>query len=487
MTGIRNISPAIRKIWISISAIVFSGISWYLSIGLYGDLWFLLWIAPVPVLILSFNSTGKQSFVIAFLSCLIGRLSWLSYLISVMLPVPAVIITLFLSLIFALIVVLSRYIVLKTNSLVAVFAFPVLFVSYEFMLMMFSYDGSAGSIAYTQSDVIPLIQIASVTGITGITFIITLIPSALACSWYYRFKKKQLAYLAILAPVIVLSVFIFGYIRISSGHASRSLKAGIVVLDENVHNRTGSADIDKEKRAADSYANRITMLASKGAEVILLPERAIDLRKESEGYNAGLLGNAAEKGKVFIISGYSDFRTDQAHNSARVINAEGRTVIDYNKVHLVRGLENQFVPGSGIGLFKIGDLNCGVAVCKDLDYPEFIRKYGESAISFLFVPAWDFVRDDWLHSRMAVLRGVENGFSEVRGARLGRLTISDCFGRVTSEASCSNGKEAALTGEVSLERRLTLYTRFGDWFGITCLVAAIFMILNSVIRRRDKL
>jgi len=78
---------------------------------------------------------------------------------------------------------------------------------------------------------------------------------------------------------------------------------------------------------------------------------------------------------------------------------------------------------------------------------------------------------------MAVLRGVENGFSEIRTARQGRLTISDCYGRVTSEANSSNGGRTTLIGEVSLQKRNTIYTRFGEWFGTFNLIAAACIIL----------
>ena len=72
---------------------------------------------------------------------------------------------------------------------------------------------------------------------------------------------------------------------------------------------------------------------------------------------------------------------------------------------------------------------------------------------------------------MAVLRGVENGFSEVRTARQGRLTISDCYGRVSSEANSAKGEQATLIGNVSLQKADTIYTHFGDWFGIVNLIA----------------
>jgi apolipoprotein N-acyltransferase len=82
---------------------------------------------------------------------------------------------------------------------------------------------------------------------------------------------------------------------------------------------------------------------------------------------------------------------------------------------------------------------------------------------------------------MAVLRGVENGFSEVRKARQGRLTISDCYGRAKYETSCAQGQSASLIGEVSLQKRNTFYSQFGEWFGILNLIGAIFFLLKAIL------
>ncbi len=125
-------------------------------------------------------------------------------------------------------------------------------------------------------------------------------------------------------------------------------------------------------------------------------------------------------------------------------------------------------------------LQAGTAICKDLDFPVHLRKYGMKNTQIVCVPAWDFVQDDWLHSRMAILRGVENGFSGVRAARQGRLTISDCYGRVNSEASATHKKNITLLSEVTLLKKNTIYSRFGDWFGIMNLVAAIGLILLQI-------
>jgi hypothetical protein len=50
----------------------------------------------------------------------------------------------------------------------------------------------------------------------------------------------------------------------------------------------------------------------------------------------------------------------------------------------------------------------GVEICKDMDFPALTQRYADANVELLLVPAWDFRVDGWLHSRMAIMRGVEN-------------------------------------------------------------------------------
>jgi apolipoprotein N-acyltransferase len=485
MNDLPNPEPEIKK-WIAPSVIL-SGICWYLSSGLNGDSWFLMWLAPVPVLAVSLNLSGKKAFSISFLAYLIGRMSWFSYLITVATVVPAIIFTLLLPLIFALIVTGTRWIVIKTKFGMGIFAFPVFFTAYEFLLITFSRDGTAGSIAYSQSDFLPIIQIASITGILGITFIITLIPSILAVGWYHHKEKNRFTVALISAGALMFILWLYGTIRINDIDEKKTIKAGLVVLDESHHYVTDHPLLKDELNTVAIYADSISGLAEKGAELVVLPERAFNVNAETESGIMQMLENAARKNHVYIIAGYTNFKNKLSRNSALVIDTAGHIICDYNKVHLVTGFENQFAPGNGTGLFTMDGLPAGTAICKDLDFPAHLRKYGRNNTEIVCVPAWDFVQDDWLHSRMAILRGVENGFSEVRTARQGSLTISDCFGRVNSEASSVQKKDVTLLGEVTLLKKNTIYSRFGDWFGMLNMVAAIFIIVVGLnVSRRSR-
>ena len=89
----------------------------------------------------------------------------------------------------------------------------------------------------------------------------------------------------------------------------------------------------------------------------------------------------------------------------------------------------------------------------------------------------------WLHSRMAMLRGVENGYAIARSARNGVLTVSDAYGRVSYEAP--SGPQTAYN--VTIPRTgpgPTLYARIGDAFGWSMLVLAALLIGWMILRRR---
>ena len=216
------------KFYFVAGAVITSGLCWYFANDLSGNYWYLLWFAPIPVLITSFRSSAKRTFVVAFIAYLLGRLSWLSYLLNV-LPVPlAVFFTLLFPVIFALIILLNRKIVLRNQNGWSAFTFPTLWCLFEFLLIKFSPDGTAGSMAYTQSNFLPVVQIASITGILGISFLVTLFPSAIAVGFNFRFRKMK-GPLAFALSLVVISI-IFGVVRLSSrSSGAAELTAGLVV------------------------------------------------------------------------------------------------------------------------------------------------------------------------------------------------------------------------------------------------------------------
>jgi apolipoprotein N-acyltransferase len=118
-----------------------------------------------------------------------------------------------------------------------------------------------------------------------------------------------------------------------------------------------------------------------------------------------------------------------------------------------------------------------------MDFTALSRDYGRAGAALMLVPAWDFGVDGFLHGRMAVMRGVESGFSVVRAARRGTLTVSDHKGRILAEAPSDTSPFATLMARVPAVHAETLYQHLGDWFAWLAL-AGLALAIGQLLRRR---
>jgi len=88
--------------------------------------------------------------------------------------------------------------------------------------------------------------------------------------------------------------------------------------------------------------------------------------------------------------------------------------------------------------------------------------------------------DGWLHGRMAVMRGVESGFTVARAAKQGLFIISDNRGRILAEKSSSVGTFSLLQAIAPVRHEKTLYVRWGNSFawlniaGVLVIVSTFF-------------
>jgi apolipoprotein N-acyltransferase len=283
------------------------------------------------------------------------------------------------------------------------------------------------------------------------------------------------------AAAVVLLVILYGSIRMHGRSDRKEVSTGLIVLNESLYTHIYDTLPAHEVHIADLYLQETARLAAQGARVVLLPEKAIPVTDATDSMITLSFKDAARKLGITIIAGYTRIYKDHLENQALVISSEGQLITDYRKVKLFEWEPLQgFTAGKQAGIFDLDTIHAGVAICKDLDYQQYMLTYGRSGISILYVPAWDFVGDGWLHSRMAILRGVENGYPVVRSARQGRLTISDECGRVLYEAISEKGNTTVLLGKISPAETGTLYSRWGDWFGYLNLLAACYLIIIAI-------
>ncbi len=466
-------------------ATVASGALYFFSTGLAGFKP-LVWIAPLPVLLVSMRYSRRLTAAGAFCAYVLGGLNLVGYLARLA-PMGVVIGSLLIPAVaFAVIVVAYRDAIVHLRHPLSFLAFPVGWTAYEFLLSSVSPHGTAGSIAYTQSDFLPLIQIASLTGLFGITFIITLVPAGIAAALHGREMKISFPILLIVV-VVGLGTLTFGWLRLSGPMPGQRLRVGLVAIDSTIEH-FNTTEREKALGVLGTYGLVVADLAGRGAQIVVLPEKMVGVAEQYERDVFAFLSGLARQENVAIVAGLNRIGSEPHRNSAVVFSSDGAVLGEYDKVYPIPGLESEYRIGQKTLQLTISDVSAGIAICKDMDFQRWVRHYGEAGVGILFVPAWDFSSDAWLHSRMAILRAVENGFALVRSANNGYLTVTNERGRIIGEASSSRASSISLLSDVRSGRGRTFYAMAGDWFAwvnLFFLLILVVAVSRRLIRRRS--
>lgn len=460
---------------LTLGRIVAAALSGLLLAQSYGlaPFWPLAWIAPIPLLIAVIGASRLGALAYGALAGALSMALMFTYLMELGGPVAPTIITLIKALIWAGVCFAVRGAALQIPLVAAVFVFPALLAGIETLIAATSPHGSAGSLAYSQMDFLPAIQVAALGGAPAITFLLALFASLIA------FLVARRAIISALAPaLIIVAAFAWSFQRQPVSLPGNQNQAHVAIL----------AGDDFDSDAADwratweTYAHEAELAASHGARLIVLPEKIVTIPEgDSDEALAPFSAIAAEHNAVIVV-GATVEEGGARYNRAYFITADGVRL--YDKHHMIPGLESGLTPGTSTLFTDVAGTRIGVLICKDMDFPALARRYGEQSVALMLVPAWDFNADAWLHSRMAVLRGVESGFTIIRSAREGVMTVSDPYGRVVAQAA-SGSDVATLARAIAPPAHVpTLYTRIGDTFGWLCAVFSVLLIAWTLFARR---
>jgi apolipoprotein N-acyltransferase len=470
------------KILSAVAAGIVSAALAYLGTGLH-PIWWALWLAPVPVLSVAPRLRGSVAFLLAFFAWLIGELNqWTYFRDALDLSMPIVIVFLVIPAgMFGLGVLFARAFLRQGLLLLASLAFAAYWVAYEYLTELSSPHSTFGNLAYTQMDFLPLIQIASVTGIWGISFIVFLFAGGVAALFSGGGNRSQRRALAVVVGVIVVAVLLFGEWRLRANRPAQSVAITLLAKDVPISLYLGSEE--QALQLLHEYAEEVRRATRSGTEVVVLPEKIARVSENAVAEVDAMFSSAAAATYSAIVIGVVRRTSSAAFNSSRLYSPDGKLEANYDKHHLLPGIEPE-KPGNTRVVVDQPSGRWGLQICKDLDFPELSREYAGDGTSLLLVPAWDFNLDRWLHARMAVLRAVENGFALARSGRNGLLTLNDNRGRILAEAATVPGRFVSISGKVNLARETTFYTRSGDWFAWVCFGTFVVLLVSRILPRR---
>jgi len=482
----------VKRLGLGLMAVLIAAALIFFGTGLQPH-WPLMWFAPLPVLLFAADASRWGAALVAALAVMLG-LGNLWGLFHHALHVPwFILLPIYLSegVVYALAVLLYRALLRRKAYWSALLAMPSVVVCFEWFLNLAGPHGTGGSLAYSQLGFLPFLQLAAITGPWGMSFLLLLFSSALAVGLHlYESKRRQALRIVGVTAGLLGAVLVFGAVRLAIPAAGQPVTVGLVSSDgPNEHVADEGAPTAK---LFQEYAAPVAALAAAGADVIVLPEKlGVAVDPDTKAVDEELQ-SLAEQTHVRVVAGMirvvplpGNGLTKIQYNEARVYTP-GAPVQSYDKEHMLPPFESQFTPGTALTLLAAGrgKGTWGVAICKDMDFTELGRRNGEAGAGLMLVPSWDFFRDWVEHGHMAIMRGVESGFSVVRSAKGGSLFVSDDRGRILAEVKSDAAPFATLLVTVPQTHDKTLFLLLGDWFAWVALGILLFTLAQLARLRR---
>lgn len=199
--------------------------------------------------------------------------------------------------------------------------------------------------------------------------------------------------------------------------------------------------------------------AAQDSDVILLPELwstgyyptpVEDFADKDGKRTTEFICAAAQRFNVNIIGGSVIVNSGgQIFNRCLVVNRQGELAATYDKTHLFSFAKEHevFRAGDKISTVELDGVRCGLAICYDLRFPEFMRKIALAGAEIIFIPAaWSLKR---LVPRQILTkaRAIENQVFVVFANSSGKSEVVNPRGEVVAE---SGHGEEILTVEIDL-------------------------------------
>lgn len=242
----------------------------------------------------------------------------------------------------------------------------------------------------------------------------------------------------------------------------------------------------------DKALVRIEEAAAQGARVVCLQElfrstypcqtedpARFELAEPIPGPSTEALTKLAEARGVAVVASLFERRAEGLyHNTAVVIDAEGRLLGSYRKMHIpddpLYYEKFYFTPGDlGFRSFDVGDVRIGTLVCWDQWFPEAARLTTLSGAQILFYPTaigWQFDEGDAVdvaqHDAWETVQrshAITNGVFVAATNRVGRegeirfwgqSFVADPFGRVLARASSEDEETLCVECDLGLVEKV---------------------------------
>ena len=510
------------------------------------------WIAPALMLFAAMNKSGANAFRTGYVSGFAFWLASLSWLLQI--PVTGLPILGW--------VLLAAYLALFTGAWTWLVTRPSSLVNCSWtQRLLWALGGAAAWVALevlrgcllggfpwsflgvSQYQLVPLIQIASITGVYGVSFLVVWFSLALFCAAQIILANpaRRHGWQAeiVLPLVVIIACFTAGLFRLNHGVAAQNVLR-VTMIQPSIPQTVIWNPYDSQKSFREFLELNEAALTNQ-TDVLVWPESAVPVLNED---NANAISELASRHHLWLILNGEDLTVSATEtnyfNAAYLVNPHGKVTSTYHKqklvifgeyIPLVRWLPflQWFTPitggwtsGDRPVTFEMDGLNqisragsdatnkiisigstdqprrsakTAALICFEDTFASVTRDAAQDDLDFLVNltnDGWFGERSEqWQHMANSVFRCVENGLPLLRCSNNGITCSINGYGRVEDifrDAGKNEYGAGILTVEVPLlqpaeKSAATFYNRHGDWFGWGCVgLAAVLLIRRFTTR-----
>ena len=372
----------------------------------------------------------------------------------------------------------------------------------------------------SQWQMVPLIQIASVTGVSGVSFMAVWTSLSLLSGGLMAIQRpngRSVWIGEMFLPILtVAAVFHFGMRQLQNVPTpARTLRVTCVQpsIPQTLIWDTGQ---DAERFAELMQLSEQAL--TNATDLLVWPEAAVPSYARWDTNICPVITNFARSHRVWLVLGSDDIgwpaeprhaNDYEYYNASFLVSPDGEFVAGYKKRNLVifgeyvpltrwlpflqwfTPIQGGFTPGDRPARFSLESVPARVSVliCFEDAFGWLGRESAGEDVDFLV----NLTNDGWFgesaaawqQAAAAAFRAVENGIPLLRCSNTGITCWMDCRGRVRDVFHDGHGSvygPGFMTAEMPLltpgeSREPTFYHKHGSWFGWTCCGVALGMLL----------
>lgn len=381
---------------------------------------------------------------------------------------------------------------------------PFLWVTMEWVRSFGSLGFPWINLALTQTDYLPVIQIAEVTGTYGIAFWLMVINMGVYLLLNKMGEQKKIL---TLTGIIFISIWLFGGIRYFSVlNAPAAKQVTISAIQPNIDPNEKWERSNRYKNIAlmDSLLEKAIQLKP---DMVLWPETALPAYLRLSASVRKPLQKRMEKAGIPLLSGTVDRTIGEKgekyyYNGSIMIYPDGRLKM-YYKIHLVPFAEYiplsgyfpilkklnfgqaNFTMGKEYTVFGIDSVKFSNVICYESSLPQLVRKFVREGAQFITIQA----NDGWLgkssgpyqHFELARLRAVENRLTIIRSANTGISGVIYPSGKIVEKVPL--GVQKVFLAKFPIMKNSSIYALYGDVFAMVITIISIVLLGYAWVKR----